>query len=69
MPRNLRTSKRHERLQQIGITQRIARPGKAKAVWITYHLCEICETQWRHVDDPEDPCVGWSVEKEAEVCV
>jgi hypothetical protein len=68
LPQNMRTSRRHEHLQQIGITERISRPGKAKAAWITRHVCEICETEWRHVDDPVDPYAGWSIERIVETC-
>jgi hypothetical protein len=55
-------------LRQVGVTQRIARPGKAKAIWVTQHVCDICETEWRHVDDPVNPWVGWSIERSAELC-
>lgn len=67
MPQNVRTDKRHERLRQIGVTQRISRPGKAKAIWVTQHVCDVCDTEWRHVDDPANPCIGWSVERIAEL--
>lgn len=60
LPRNVRTSKRHERLRQIGLTQRIARSGHAKAAWVTYHVCDLCSTHWRHIDDPCDRHAGWS---------
>lgn len=62
LPRNVRTDRRHERLRQIGLTQRIARSGHGKAVWVTYHVCDLCATQWCHVDDPCDPHAGWSQE-------
>lgn len=69
MPQNIRTNKRHERLLQVGLTQRISRPGRAKAVWLTHHQCELCETRWLHVDDPSDPQAGWSIEEEVpELC-
>lgn len=67
LPRNVRTTKRHERLQQVGLTKRIARPGRAKAAWITHHVCEICETEWRHVDDPLNLNAGWTIQRMAEV--
>ena len=68
LPRNVRTLKSHERLRQIGMTQRIARPGRGKAAWITQHVCEVCETEWRHVDDPCDHRAGWSVLRVPEYC-
>jgi len=71
MPQNTRTSKRHERLQQVGLTRRISRPGRAKAVWLTTHRCELCETVWLHTDDPCDAQAGWSIERteeQAELC-
>lgn len=68
LPRNMRTDKRHERLQQTGLTERVARPGKSKAAWITFHVCELCDTEWRHVDDPTDPRAGWSMERSSELC-
>lgn len=68
LPQNVRTNRRHERLRQIGITERISRPGKAKAIWVTHHVCEICETEWRHVDDPYNPRAGWSMEGVPELC-
>lgn len=68
MPLNMRTNKRHERLQQIGMTRRIARPGKAKAAWVTEHVCDACGTEWRHVDDPYDTRAGWSVCRSPALC-
>lgn len=69
LPQNTRTQKRHERLRQIGTTERIARDAHAKACWVTFHQCDICHTQWRHVDDPCDLQAGWSVELvNAQVC-
>ncbi len=68
MPQNVRTNKCHERLRQIGMTQRILRPGRAKAIWVTRHICEVCETEWRHVDDPADPGAGWSIECIEQAC-
>ena len=65
---NVRSNKRHERLRQIGLTERILHPGRSKAVWVTRHLCEICETTWRHVDNANDPCAGWSVEETPQLC-
>src|SRR5690606_20003817 len=62
LPRDARTTRRHERLRQVGLTQRIARPGHGKAAWVTFHVCEVCATQWRHVDDPGNQHAGWSVE-------
>lgn len=62
LPQDTRTAKRHERLRQIGLTQRIARPGHSKAAWVTYHVCDVCATHWRHVDDPANLHAGWSVE-------
>lgn len=67
LPQNVRTSKRHERLRQTGITQRCAGAGK-KAAWVTQHVCDLCQTSWQHTDDPADPGTGWSVEKIAETC-
>lgn len=64
MPLNVRTNRRHERLQQIGVTRRIARGSKAKAIWVTEHMCEICATEWRHVDDPCNPRAGWSQQRQ-----
>jgi hypothetical protein len=63
LPVNLRTSRSHEYLKQVGVTERIARPGKGKAAWITHHVCSVCETEWRHVDDPYDKKAGWSLER------
>ncbi len=63
LPQHVRSDKRHERLQQVGLTERISRTGKARAAWITYYICEICETQWQHVDDPLNTMAGWSVQK------
>jgi hypothetical protein len=68
LPRGVRTSKRHERLRQVGLTQRVARPGHAKAAWVTFHVCDLCATQWRHVDDPCDAHAGWSVGRPALLC-
>jgi hypothetical protein len=64
MQQNVRTNRRHERLEQIGLTERIVRSRYAKPVWVTHHVCKICDTLWRHVDDPGNPHVGWSIEKE-----
>lgn len=66
--KNLQTSRRHERMQQVGLTERVSRPGRAKPAWITLHMCDICETEWRHVDDPLDPEAGWSIESVPEMC-
>jgi hypothetical protein len=63
LPKHVTSEKRHERLQQTGITERIRNPGKIKAAWITYYTCEICETKWRHIDDPAQTHNGWSVEQ------
>lgn len=72
LPLNTRTVKRHERLQQVGLTRRISRPGRAKTVWLTTHRCELCETLWLHTDDPCDPHAGWSPglteQRAAELC-
>jgi hypothetical protein len=62
LPINTRTSRSHEYLRQVGTTQRIARAGKGKAAWITHHVCTVCNTGWRHVDDPYDKLAGWSTE-------
>lgn len=69
LPRNVRTVKRHERLRQIGLTQRIARSGHGKAAWVTFHVCDLCTTYWRHVDDPADAQAGWTVERAAVLSV
>jgi hypothetical protein len=65
---NVRSNKRHERLQQIGLTERISHAIRAKAIWVTRHRCEICEAEWRHVDDANDPCAGWSLERTPQLC-
>lgn len=62
MPQNIRTIQPHERLRQTGVTQRLSRPGKLKAVWITEYVCDICETRWRHIDDAGKQDVGWTIE-------
>lgn len=64
LPQHIRSDKRHERLQQVGLTERISRAGKSKAAWVTYYVCEICETKWQHVDDPSNTSAGWSVQKQ-----
>lgn len=69
IPHNIRTSKRHERLRQIGTTERISRGTKTKAVWITQYVCDICSTHWRHVDDPGNVNVGWSLEGQEKLCL
>ncbi|NEX61737.1 hypothetical protein [Noviherbaspirillum galbum] len=56
----------HEHLVQIGLTQRIARPGKGKAAWITHYACSQCHTEWKHTDDPYDRAAGWSIDKEVQ---
>lgn len=61
LPQHVRTLRSHEHLRQIGVTQRIARPGRGKAAWITEYVCELCETEWQHVDDPCDRHAGWSI--------
>lgn len=63
LPQNVPTDKRHERLQQVGLTERIPKEGKTKAAWITYYVCEVCDTKWRHIDDPANIRAGWSVQK------
>jgi hypothetical protein len=63
LPKHVTSDKRHERLQQIGVTERVPNAGKTKAAWITYYMCEICETKWRHVDNPANTHAGWSIEK------
>jgi hypothetical protein len=52
----------HENLKQVGLTQRVARPGRVKAAWVIHHLCTTCKTLWRHVDDPLNPSAGWTRE-------
>lgn len=64
LPQHVRSNKRHERLQQVGLTERISKAGRTKAAWITYYVCETCETKWRHVDDPANARAGWSVQKQ-----
>lgn len=64
LPQHVRSDKRHERLQQVGLTERVSRAGKTKAAWITYYVCEICGTKWQHVDDPANTMAGWSVQKQ-----
>jgi SET domain-containing protein len=59
---NTRNRKIHERLRQVETTERIARSGKFKPVWITRFLCEICGTKWRHEDDSGNNNIGWSIE-------
>jgi hypothetical protein len=54
----------HERLNQVGWTRRIARPGRRKAAWLTEHECADCKARWQHVDDPLNPEAGWSMEEE-----
>lgn len=65
LARNDRVREPHERLRQVGLTQRIARHGRGKAAWVTFHVCDQCATQWCHVDDPRNPRAGWSVEQAA----
>jgi hypothetical protein len=62
LPQNIRSNKQHERLNQVGLTERISKTGKTRAAWVTYYVCEICETEWRHVDDPANPNAGWSID-------
>lgn len=64
LPQHVRSNKRHERLQQVGLTERVSKAGKTKAAWITYYVCDICETKWRHIDDPTNTSAGWSVHKQ-----
>jgi hypothetical protein len=68
---NTHTYRRHERLLQTGVTRRLARPGKGKAAWLTFHTCETCGTDWRHLDDPanpDNPHAGWTIERSAAPC-
>lgn len=53
----------HERLNQVGWTRRIARPGRRKAAWLTLHECAECQARWQHLDDPLNPLAGWSLEE------
>ena len=63
LPQHIRSDKKHERLRQIGLTERVSGAGRTRAAWITYYTCEICESKWQHVDDPANEYAGWSIEK------
>lgn len=62
---DVRNPKIHERLRQVDSTERIARPGKRKAVWVTCFQCDTCGTRWRHVDDHANKQAGWSIEQDS----
>jgi hypothetical protein len=51
----------HERLQQVGVTERVTRTAR-KAIWVTRFHCQLCGTHWRHEDDMHTGRAGWSVE-------
>jgi hypothetical protein len=53
----------HERLLQVGVTERLTRSPRAKAIWVTRFRCEICGTHWRHDDDLHTGTAGWSMEQ------
>jgi hypothetical protein len=63
LPQHTRTNKDHEHLHQVGLTERISKPGKIKAAWLTHYVCAICNTRWQHIDDPADATAGWSIEQ------
>jgi hypothetical protein len=54
----------HERLQQVGVTERVTRTAR-KAIWVTRFHCQLCGTHWRHEDDMHTGRAGWSVEHPA----
>jgi hypothetical protein len=59
---NARGKHVHERLQQVGMTERVSRSPRSKAIWVTRFRCEVCGTQWRHDDDLHTGNAGWRVE-------
>jgi hypothetical protein len=58
---NVRNLRIHERLRQIGTTERITRSANRKAAWVTWFCCEVCGTEWRHEDDQNNNRAGWSI--------
>jgi len=59
--RNARGKHVHERLQQVGVTERVTRASR-KATWVTRFHCQLCGTYWRHEDDLHTGRAGWAKE-------
>ncbi len=62
---NARSKHVHERLQQVGVTERVTRAVRAKAIWVTRFRCQLCGTEWRHEDDMHTGHAGWAIEQPA----
>jgi hypothetical protein len=60
---NTRGKRAHERLQQVGLTERVGRAPRGKAIWVTRFRCDVCGTHWRHDDDLHTGIAAWSIER------